>query len=297
MKEIYIVILLSLCLLTVGCEKSDPQERPLGALTDDYKKLSQKENKFLIDLNKFINEYVEIQNKINEIEKCIKEVERKYNLKLYVNEVSAEISANTVSDDNYARESLSNDFKGLMDKERIRLNELQDELQLLQEKYDLLLLQEKKANEEAGENTKEIYEKYFQLRQGELARIEEVEDASECGRFGYLNSHFGGITFEVDEGMYVQYSNVSPISEDLLPIELIILGSDVELGFKGARAGMDFKEIQAYAGKEEIQKGFMYNEELEVYFLEYFDNFYEYIFVSDYEDGSYSWLVIRHKVT
>lgn len=55
-----------------------------------------------------------------------------------------------------------------------------------------------------------------------------------------------------------------------------------------ARAGMDFEKIQENAYGIEINEGFMYNENLKVYYMEYRDNDYKYIFVSDSPNGSES---------
>ncbi|MBP3475824.1 MAG: hypothetical protein J6K48_05850 [Lachnospiraceae bacterium] len=141
------------------------------------------------------------------------------------------------------------------------------------------------------------YEKYFQMKQGELARIEKLEDLSECGKFGFLNSHFGGVVFRIDEGVLVQYSNdiVSDIDEELLPRSLIIMDSSLNLGFMDARAGMDFEEIQKNAYVGEIQEGFMYSWEEKVYYIRYTDEYYEYTFFSGDQDGSDSWLIVSHK--
>lgn len=89
----------------------------------------------------------------------------------------------------------------------------------------------------------------------------EKEDLTECGKVGFLNGHFGGVVFQIDQGMWLQYSsdNVNDIEEELLPRSLIITDDSMNLGFMDARAGMNFEEIQenAYAG--EIQEGFMYH--------------------------------------
>ena len=139
------------------------------------------------------------------------------------------------------------------------------------------------------------YEKYFQFKQGELARIEGIENAEDCSKMGYLNSHFGGITFEVDDGVHVQYSNIASIEEELLPNGVIIMNPNSELGFMNAKVGMNFEEIQKNAYKEDINKGFMYSEDLEVYYIKYADDYYEYTFISQNADGSNSWLLIRKR--
>lgn len=62
-----------------------------------------------------------------------------------------------------------------------------------------------------------------------------------------------------------------------------------------ARAGMNFQEIQENAYEKEIQEGFMYNEDLTVYYVEFTNGFYDYIYYSDYPDGRDTWLIICKK--
>ena len=177
-----------------------------------------------------------------------------------------------------------------------QIDELQLRMEFLQQEHDFLVLLERKANERETDDAREKLEKYFQIRQGELARIQGIESSEECGNWGFLNSHFGGITLAVDEDMYVQYYNSppTPILEYLLPDSLIIMNPDIDLGFMGARVGMDFEEIQENAYEGEIHTGFMYNEDNEIYYIEYFDDYYEYIYASYKPDGSDSWMVINH---
>lgn len=176
------------------------------------------------------------------------------------------------------------------------LDSLNEKINTLQEEYNFLKLLEQKSNEREESGSSKIYEKYFQLKQGELARRQGIETSEECGKMGFLNSHFGGITLNVDEGIYVQYYNSppSPILEDLLPSRLIITNPDFKLGFMDAQAGMDFEEIQENAYETEINEGFMYNEDLEVYYVKYCDSDYEYTFVSNSSNGDESWLIISH---
>ena len=125
----------------------------------------------------------------------------------------------------------------------------------------------------------------------------EKEDLTECGKVGFLNGHFGGVIFQIDQGMWLQYSsdNVNDLEEELLPRSLIITDDSMNLGFMDARAGMNFEEIQenAYAG--EIQEGFMYHWEEKVYYIQYSDEYYEYIFLSNNQDGRDSELIVSHK--
>lgn len=174
------------------------------------------------------------------------------------------------------------------------LGGLEDEWQLLQIKWDIQkLLKEKGAD---STNPKMIYEKYFRLKQGELARLEGIENLDECEKFPFLDSHFGGVVFGMDENVWVQYRNdiSGPIWEYLTPGAIIITDSVPHMGIMGTLAGMDFAQIQENLYETEIQEGFIYNEESTVYYLQYGDEFYDYIFCSTQEDGGNSWLMIEH---
>ena len=166
------------------------------------------------------------------------------------------------------------------------------------EEKDARLEIQKLLMKKENESSHMIYEKYFGLTQGELARIEGMEDLSTCGMFGFLNSHFGGVTFDIDDGILVQYGNdnMSQIWESAFPRAIIITGPEANIGFMDARAGMDFAQIQENAYEAEIQEGFMYFDDGIVYYIQYADEFYDYIFISDYEDGWDSWLVIEKRI-
>lgn len=56
---------------------------------------------------------------------------------------------------------------------------------------------------------------------------------------------------------------------------------------------MDFGEIQDNAYPGEVQKGYMYNEEINVYYLEYFDESYRYVYLSYDPEGRDSWLLVE----
>jgi len=144
-----------------------------------------------------------------------------------------------------------------------------------------------------GSNSYTLYEEYFGLKQGELARSMNIKSADELGKEGFLNSHFGGITIGVGEGICVQYSNTDSISEDILPCGIIIESDNTKLGFMGARAGMNFWEIQDNSYPEEVKKGFIYNEEIDVYYLDYLDESYRYLYLSYDPEGSDSWLLVE----
>ena len=172
------------------------------------------------------------------------------------------------------------------------LGEIEEKTQRLQMQYRLLTLLEAKGNEIKDENPELVYEKYLNLKQGELTRICEIEDMSELWRTGFIDSHFSFPAISIDSNFYVQYSNISDIYEYALPDNILITGLDIDLGYMGARAGMDFQEIQANAYEKEIQEGFMYTEDWTVYYIEYTDGIYDYIYYSDYPDGKDSWLII-----
>ena len=172
------------------------------------------------------------------------------------------------------------------------LDEIEEKTQYLQLYYRLLTLLENTSNEIKDENPVLTYDKYFQLQEGELARICGIEDMEECGRISYLDSHFGGPVISINQNLYVQYGNISDIYEYQLPGSIIITGSNIDLGYMGARAGMDFPEIQENAHEEEIQERFMYTEDWKVYYMEFSDGFYDYIYYSDYPDGRDSCLII-----
>ena len=182
-------------------------------------------------------------------------------------------------------------FASALNNSRNELTKWQNKVRLLQLKCDFSALLEEKSNED--ESPYAVYEKYLRLRQGEMARIDGVEDLSEWGKFGYLNGHFSGATVPVNEGMMLQYGgNPENVWEYLLPGCVIITAPDMGFGFMSARAGMDFEEIQQNAYDAEVKKGFMYWSEQEVYYIEYTDAYYCYTFISDYPDGRDSWLLV-----
>ena len=181
----------------------------------------------------------------------------------------------------------------LLSEKRRELKTLREESQLLQIKYDLQKLAEEKYDEG---DPRSKYEKYFHIEQGELARIEGIEDLQNCGAFGFLNGHFSGVMFEISEGILVQYSNdvTGSVWESHVPHTLIITDAETNLGFMGARAGMDFAEIQKNALPEQIQQGSMYFYEEPVYYVQYQDAFYQYTFLSNHKDGRESWMLVNH---
>ena len=179
-------------------------------------------------------------------------------------------------------------------------SELQDwigrepELQELQNKYELITLLEETENHVAREMCPEtMYDKYFGIRQGELARVQGIEDVDSCGATGMLNSHMSGLIFLIGEEIWVQYGNRNEIDEELTASRLIIDNPELDFGYMGARAGMDFEEIQSHTGECEVQEGFMYTESRKVYYMEFDDGYYHYVYMSEDPEGkNYSWLTI-----
>lgn len=188
-------------------------------------------------------------------------------------------------------DSVKSDIEALAEESARELSEIEDKTKILQVKYDLFELLEDKSNED--ENPAVTFGKYFQLEQGELARIEGVEDVSIYDKFGLLNSHFTGPVIWIDDSMSVQYNNEYYVLEDILPTAVIITDSGIDLGYMDARAGMDFEEIQQNAYEKDIEEGFMYSWEMPVYYIQYRDEYYEYTFISDDSNGQDSWLIVR----
>lgn len=175
------------------------------------------------------------------------------------------------------------------------LNEIQENIEKLRNQYAVLSLLEDKEIQAAKEICPDrMYEKYFQLKQGELARIMEV-GVGNIGEEGYLNSHFSGRIFEINRGMYAQYEGGNVMNEFATPCALLIKNPDVNIEFGGVRAGMNFEEIWKCLYETQIQTGFMYTELNEIYYLEYEDHGYCFRFLSDQPDGTNSWIEISKK--
>lgn len=183
-------------------------------------------------------------------------------------------------------------IKLIVEEQEQVLNSLEDEIQITQLKCNLRKVLENENNMQDSDF--QVYRKYFRVRQGEMARIEGLEDLSECETFGFLNNPFSGVVFTLYDGILLQYKNgtTSQIGEYSLPIAVIIHGPESGLGYMGARPGMDFEQIKDQAGEAEMCKGFMYFDNKRVYYLQYEDSLYVYSFVSDYEDGRDSSLIV-----
>lgn len=190
---------------------------------------------------------------------------------------------------------LSKTEKSLRANTEKSLREKQADISRFRERYAVLAMLEEKENQAARKLCPDrMYEKYFRLKEGELARIEGVEDAEQVGCLGSLNSHFTSFAFEIHMGMWVQYSDKGYIVEYNTPGAIVIENPDVDLGYMDARAGMNFEEIQDRAGVGEIQTGFMYTSSYEIYYLEYEADGYVYRYLSDQPDGTDSWLEISY---
>lgn len=186
---------------------------------------------------------------------------------------------------------------GILSQAEEALREKQADISRYRERYAVLAMLEEKENQAAREICPDrMYEKYFRLREGELARIEGADNTEQIGWQGMLNSHFSAITFEIHRDMLVQYTgSLEYIEEYGTPHSILIMNPEVDLGYRDARAGMNFEEIQENAGVGEIQTGFMYTSDYEIYYLEYEADGYRYSYLSEYPDGTDSWLVIEHK--
>lgn len=185
-------------------------------------------------------------------------------------------------------------LEAILSEQEKKLSGMEAELQELQKKYKLISFLEEKENSVAREICPEtMYDKYFGIEQGELARTQGIEDVEKCGAEGMLDSHFSGLTFLIGEEIWVQYGNRNYIEEHLTAGRLIIDNPELDFGYMGARAGMDFEEIQSHTGECEIQEGFMYTEDSKVYYMEFDDGYYHYVYMSEDPEGkNYSWLTI-----
>lgn len=176
--------------------------------------------------------------------------------------------------------------------ETTELDSLLSQTASLQIKYDLQSFMERQGNRQ--ETSDKVWQKYFHIRQGELARIEGIEDLSDCETFGFLNNPFSGVVFNLYDGIALQYTNgtTSRIGEYTLPIAVIVTGAESDLGFMDARAGMDFGQIMQNACEAEIRQGFMTFGADQVYYIQYTDDSFRYSFISEDEDGSESRLIV-----
>ncbi len=176
--------------------------------------------------------------------------------------------------------------------ETTELDSLLTETASLQLKYDLQSFMERQGNRQ--ETSDMVWQKYFHIRQGELARIEGIEDLSDCETFGFLNNPFSGVVFDLYDGIALQYTNgtTSRIGEYTLPIAVIVTGAESDLGFMDARAGMDFEQIMQNACEAEVRQGFMTFSGDQVYYIQYADDTFQYSFISEDEDGSGSRLIV-----
>lgn len=211
-------------------------------------------------------------------------------------EPEVEIPSQDVSETQDVGNAYADSLEDILLQSEKTLREKQEDIDRFRERYAVLALLEEKENQAARELCPDrMYEKYFRLKEGELARIEGVEDAEQVGCMGNLNSHFTSFAFEIHMDMWVQYSDKGYIVEYDTPGAIVIENPDIDLGYMDARAGMNFEEIQKRAGIGEIQTGFMYTSDYEIYYLEYEEAGYLYRYLSEYPDGTDSWLEINRK--
>ncbi len=211
-------------------------------------------------------------------------------------EPEEEILSQDVSKTQDVENAYADSLEDILSQSEKTLREKQEDINRFRERYAVLALLEEKENQAARELCPDrMYEKYFRLKEGELARIEGVEDAEQVGCMGSLNSHFTSFAFEINMDMWVQYSDKEYIVEYNTPGAIVIENPNIDLGYRDARAGMNFEEIQESAGIGEIQTGFMYTSAFEIYYLEYEEAGYLYRYLSEYPDGTDSWLEIDRK--
>lgn len=157
---------------------------------------------------------------------------------------------------------------------------------------------EKQSNMQESAN--QVWQKYFHIRQGELARIDGIKDLSDCETAAILNSTFVRVTFDLYDGIVLQYNNgaAGQIEEYALPRAVIITEPESDLGFMDARAGMDFAQIMENAYEEEIRQGFMSGQKIggdTVYYIQYTDELFHYSFISEKEDGRGAKLIVTKR--
>lgn len=211
-------------------------------------------------------------------------------------EPEVEIPSQDVSKTQDVENAYADALEDILSQSEKNLREKQEDINRFRERYAVLTMLEEKENQAARELCPDrMYEKYFRLKEGELARIEGVEDAEQVGCMGSLNSHFTSFAFEIHMDMWVQYSDKEYIVEYNTPGAIVIENPDIDLGYRDARAGMNFEEIQESAGIGEIQTGFMYTSAFEIYYLEYEEAGYLYRYLSEDPDGTDSWLEINRK--
>lgn len=212
-------------------------------------------------------------------------------------EPEVEIPVQDISDIQDTENTYADSLQDILSKSEESLREKQEAISRLRERYAVLAMLEEKENQAARELCPDrMYEKYFRLKEGELARIMGADDTEQIGWQGMLNSHFSSVAIEIHMDMWVQYnSSLKYIEEYGTPGGILIMNPDVDLGYMDARAGMNFEEIQESAGIGEIQTGFMYTSSYEIYYLEYEADGYMYRYLSEHPDGTDSWLEINHK--
>lgn len=125
--------------------------------------------------------------------------------------------------------------------------------------------------------------------------LKVVGNQTENGTVSIMESHMlFPFTFAKDLGLTFVFPNET---DDFTPIYIIVNKETnlKDVNIKGAKPGMDFKEIMDEMGKSQAVKTWISNEDNVAYKLEYVDDGVVYSFVSYDEQGKESQLYIAVK--
>lgn len=125
--------------------------------------------------------------------------------------------------------------------------------------------------------------------------LKVVGNQTENGTVSIMESHMlFPFTFAKDLGLTFVFPNET---DDFTPIYIIVNKETnlKDVNIKGAKPGMDFKEIMDEMGKSQAVKTWISNEDNAAYKLEYVDDGVVYSFVSYDEQGKESQLYIAVK--
>lgn len=125
--------------------------------------------------------------------------------------------------------------------------------------------------------------------------LKVVGNQTENGTVSIMESHMlFPFTFAKDLGLTFVFPNEA---DDFTPIYIIVNKETnlKDVNIKGAKPGMDFKEIMDEMGKSQAVKTWISNEDNVAYKLEYVDDGVVYSFVSYDEQGKESQLYIAVK--
>lgn len=125
--------------------------------------------------------------------------------------------------------------------------------------------------------------------------LKVVGNQTENGTVSIMESHMlFPFTFAKDLGLTFVFPNEA---DDFTPIYIIVNKETnlKDVNIKGAKPGMDFKEIMDEMGKSQAVKTWISNEDNAAYKLEYVDDGVVYSFVSYDEQGKESQLYIAVK--